>query len=70
MEKQLILFISISNPLIFLGLVDTFWRKHPWGVTSFGKETLLLNPARNWDKEGFIIAAVDNNSAGYYIYRG
>jgi membrane-bound lytic murein transglycosylase F len=66
MRRAAILFISISTLLIF-GVQCTFLEKQ-FGV-KFGKETYILD-IPGIEKRGFIKAAVDNNTAGYYIYRG
>jgi len=50
----------------FWGSVHLFGEA-PWAV-KFGKENLHLD-LPGMRRRGFIIAAVDNNTAGYYIYR-
>jgi membrane-bound lytic murein transglycosylase F len=60
----LVIFIAL---LLVLGVQCTFLEKR-LGV-KFGKETYILD-LPGIEKRGFIRAAVDNNTAGYYIYRG
>jgi len=66
MRRASILFISILTLLIF-GVQCTFLEKH-LGV-KLGKDTYILD-LPGIEKRGFIRAAVDNNTSGYYIYRG
>ncbi|MEP2347262.1 MAG: transporter substrate-binding domain-containing protein, partial [Algoriphagus sp.] len=66
MKKALILFSSIFVLLLF-GVQCTFIEKH-FGKTA--KEEIYLLDLQGIQNRGFIRAAVDNNSTGYYIYRG
>jgi membrane-bound lytic murein transglycosylase F len=65
MKKAFIIFFSVLTVMLF-GVQCTFLEKN------FGKvfeERYELDLA-GIKARGFILAAVDNNSAGYYIYRG
>ena len=66
MKKSLILFFSILTLLLF-GVQCTFIEKN-FG-SKFKEEVYILDLA-GIQNRGFIRAAVDNNSTGYYIYRG
>lgn len=66
MKKALILFFSILTLLLF-GVQCTFIEKH---FESVVKEEAYLLDLAGIQNRGFIRAAVDNNSTGYYIYRG
>ncbi|WP_192347736.1 transporter substrate-binding domain-containing protein [Algoriphagus sp. Y33] len=66
MKKVLILFSSILTLLLF-GVQCTFIEKNFGSVIR--KEAYLLD-LQGIQNRGFIRAAVDNNSTGYYIYRG
>ncbi len=66
MKRASVLLISIISLLIF-GVQCTFLEEQ-LGV-KFGKETYILD-LPGIEKRGFIRAAVDNNTSGYYIYRG
>jgi len=66
MKKILVLFSSIVILLLF-GVQCTFIDKN-FGSNS-NEETYLLD-LQGIQNRGFIRAAVDNNSTGYYIYRG
>ncbi|TXE07982.1 transglycosylase SLT domain-containing protein [Algoriphagus aquimarinus] len=66
MKKSLILFFSLLTLLLF-GVQCTFIEKN-FG-SKFKEEVYILDLA-GIQNQGFIRAAVDNNSTGYYIYRG
>ncbi|REG88511.1 MltF family protein [Algoriphagus antarcticus] len=66
MKKILILFSSVVILLLF-GVQCTFIEKH---FGSNPKEEAYLLDLQGIQNRGFIRAAVDNNSTGYYIYRG
>lgn len=66
MKKSLILFFSLLTLLLF-GVQCTFIEKN-FG-SKFKEEVYILDLA-GIQNRGFIRAAVDNNSTGYYIYRG
>ncbi|MEB2778458.1 transporter substrate-binding domain-containing protein [Algoriphagus sp. D3-2-R+10] len=66
MKNVLILFSSIFILLLF-GVQCTFIEKN-FGAIS--KEEAYLLDLPGIQNRGFIRAAVDNNSTGYYIYRG
>ncbi|MDR7128830.1 membrane-bound lytic murein transglycosylase F [Algoriphagus sp. 4150] len=66
MKKALILFSSIVTLLLF-GVQCTFVKKN-FG-SRIKKETYSLD-LQGIQNRGFIRAAVDDNSTGYYIYRG
>lgn len=66
MKKAIILFSSILILLLF-GVQCTFIEKH---FGSLSKEETYLLDLQGIQNRGFIRAAVDNNSTGYYIYRG
>lgn len=66
MKKSLILFSSLLILLLF-GVQCTFIEKNFSSPSK--KETYLLD-LQGIQNRGFIRAAVDNNSTGYYIYRG
>ena len=66
MKKALILLSSILILLLF-GVQCTFVEKH---FGSIVKEDAYLLDLPGIQNRGFIRAAVDNNSTGYYIYRG
>jgi membrane-bound lytic murein transglycosylase F len=66
MKRASILFISVFV-LLFFGVQCTFLEKN-FGV-KLNKETYILD-LPGIQKRGFIRAAVDNNTTGYYIYRG
>lgn len=65
MKKTLIIFFSVLTVLLF-GVQCTFLEKN---FEKVFKETYQLD-LDGIKARGFIRAAVDNNSAGYYIYRG
>lgn len=66
MKKSLILFITVFTILLF-GVQCTFLEKNL--NVSFKDKTYILD-LPGIKTRGFIRAAVDNNSTGYYIYRG
>ena len=66
MRRASILIISIFTVLIF-GVQCTFLEQQ-LGV-KFGEDSYILD-IPGIEKRGFIKAAVDNNTSGYYIYRG
>ncbi|PZX48509.1 MltF family protein [Algoriphagus chordae] len=66
MKKVLILFFSILTLLLF-GVQCTFVEKKLAAISK--KEAYVLD-LQGIQNRGFIRAAVDNNSTGYYIYRG
>lgn len=66
MKKVLVLFSSILILLLF-GVQCTFIEKN---FGSIAKEDAYLLDLPGVQNRGFIRAAVDNNSTGYYIYRG
>ncbi|PZX54627.1 membrane-bound lytic murein transglycosylase F [Algoriphagus ratkowskyi] len=66
MKKAIILFSSILILLLF-GVQCTFIEKN---FGSIAKEDTYLLDLQGIQNRGFIRAAVDNNSTGYYIYRG
>ncbi len=66
MKRAFILFICVFT-LLFFGVQCTFLEKN-FGV-KLTKDTYILD-LPGIQKRGFIRAAVDNNSTGYYIYRG
>lgn len=66
MKKAVVLFISVMSLLIF-GVQCTFLEKN-FGRMLDKDEYILDLPGIK--ARGFIRAAVDNNSTGYYIYRG
>lgn len=66
MKKALVLFFSLLTLLLF-GVQCTFIEKN-FGANS--KEEAYLLDLQGIQTRGFIRAAVDNNSTGYYIYRG
>ncbi|MBN3584116.1 transporter substrate-binding domain-containing protein [Algoriphagus aestuarii] len=66
MKKAAILLFSIITVLIF-GVQCTFLEKQ-FGMKNKREEYILDMPGIT--ARGFIRAAVDNNSTGYYIYRG
>ena len=66
MKKALVLFSSILILLLF-GVQCTFIGKKFESISR--KEAYLLD-LQGIQNRGFIRAAVDNNSTGYYIYRG
>ncbi|MBN3521442.1 transporter substrate-binding domain-containing protein [Algoriphagus lutimaris] len=66
MKKTAILLFTILTVLIF-GVQCTFLEKH-FGDKGKQEEYILDLPGIK--TRGFIRAAVDNNSTGYYIYRG
>lgn len=66
MRRSFSLFIALFVVLLF-GVQCTFLEKH-FGNT-FKKDAYILD-LQGIQKRGKIRAAVDNNSTGYYIYRG
>ncbi|MCE7057271.1 transporter substrate-binding domain-containing protein [Algoriphagus sp. AGSA1] len=66
MKKALILFFSVLILFLF-GIQCTFIEKNL--TSKFKKDTYILDLS-GIQNRGFIRAAVDNNSTGYYIYRG
>lgn len=66
MRRASILFISIC--ILFISGVQCTFLEKQFGV-KFGKEIYILD-IPGIKKRGFIKAAVDNNTSGYYIYRG
>jgi len=66
MKKAIILFSSILILLLF-GVQCTFIEKN---FSSIAKEEAYLLDLPGIQNRGFIRAAIDNNSTGYYIYRG
>jgi membrane-bound lytic murein transglycosylase F len=66
MKRASILF-SLVFVLLFFGVQCTFLEKN-FGV-KLTKDTYILD-LPGIQKRGFIRAAVDNNTTGYYIYRG
>ncbi len=66
MKKAVILLFSIITVLVF-GVQCTFLEKQ-FGIKNKREEYILDMPGIT--ARGFIRAAVDNNSTGYYIYRG
>ncbi|WP_057938889.1 MltF family protein [Algoriphagus resistens] len=66
MKKALILFTSILVLLLF-GVQCTFLEKNLH--VNFKEKAYILD-LQGIQNRGFIRAAVDNNSTGYYIYRG
>lgn len=66
MKKAVILLFSIITVLVF-GVQCTFLEKQ-FGIKNKREEYILDMPGIT--ARGFIRAAVDNSSTGYYIYRG
>ncbi|MHA7131269.1 MltF family protein [Algoriphagus namhaensis] len=66
MKRAFSLFLTLSIVLLF-GVQCTFLEKH-FG-SAFPKDRYILD-LKGIEKRGFIRAAVDNNSTGFYIYRG
>lgn len=66
MKKPVILFSSLLIILLF-GVQCTFIKDN---FGSASKEKTYLLDLQGIQNRGFIRAAVDNNSTGYYIYRG
>lgn len=66
MKKAFILFIAIVTLLIF-GVQCTFLEKN---FSEKAEEEAYILDLPGIKTRGFIRAAVDNNSTGYYIYRG
>ncbi len=66
MKKVIIHILSVTIILLF-GVQCTFLKKN-FGANS--KEEIYLLDLQGIQDRGFIRAAVDNNSTGYYIYKG
>lgn len=66
MKKSVILFITVFTILLF-GVQCTFLEENL--NVKFKNKTYILD-LQGIKNRGFIRAAVDNNSTGYYIYRG
>ncbi|WP_296700890.1 transporter substrate-binding domain-containing protein [Algoriphagus sp.] len=67
MKRASILFICFFS-LLFFGVQCTFLEKN-FGVHLSNNDTYILD-LPGIETRGFIRAAVDNSSTGYYIYRG